>query len=53
MLPLDLRWYRRLIGAAIGLGVVGGLFTLVYLTVTGLLIDRIFGSPDGSLWSGR
>jgi H+/Cl- antiporter ClcA len=53
MLPLDLRWYRRLIGAAVGLGIAGGVLSLVYLTGTGALIDRVFGSADGTLWSGQ
>lgn len=53
MLPLEHRWYRRLIGAALGLGVAGGVLTLVYLTATGALIDSVFGDADGTLWSGQ
>ena len=53
MLPLDQRWYRRLIGAAIGLGIAGGVLSLVYLTATGVLIDWVFGSTDGTAWSGQ
>lgn len=53
MLPLEQRWYRRLIAAAIGLGVAGGVLSLIYLTVTGVLIDWVFGSADGTAWSGQ
>jgi chloride channel protein, CIC family len=53
MLPFDQPWYRRLIGAAAVLGIAGGVLSLLYLTATGELVDWVFGSPDGTLWSGE
>ena len=53
MLPLELPWYRRLLGAAAVLGIAGGGLSLIYLSATGVLIDWVFGAPDGTLWSGE
>ena len=53
MLPLDERWYRRLLVAALGLGLAGGALALVYDAVTGFGITRLFGEPTSDPWSGR
>ncbi len=53
MLPFDLPWYRRLLGAAFGLGIAGGILSLAYLTFSGAMTEWVFGSPDGTLWSGQ
>ena len=52
MLPLELPWYRRLLGASAILGVIAGVLSLLYLTGTGAVLDLVFGKPDGTLWSG-
>jgi H+/Cl- antiporter ClcA len=53
VLPFDLPWYRRLLGAAVGLGIVAGVLSLLYLSGTGILLDWVFGTPDGTAWSGE
>lgn len=52
VLPLDVPWYRRLLGVAFLLGITGGVLGLIYLGATGWAIDRLFPSSDGTLWSG-
>ena len=53
MLPLDLPWYRRLVGVAFILGVAGGIYGLIYLGATGAIIDVFFGDAGTSWWSGE
>lgn len=53
MIPLDLAWYRRLLGMSVALGLAGGVFGLVYLGATGEVIDRFFGDAGTSWWSGE
>lgn len=53
MLPLDERWYRRLLLLALILGAVGGLSALIYDTATVRGISLLFGSPTSDLWTGR
>jgi hypothetical protein len=53
MLPLTEVWYRRLLAAAIGLGLAGGLFALAYSGVTNAAISRAFGDPNPDPWSGQ
>lgn len=53
MLPLDERWYRRLLLLALLLGLVGGLLALIYSLVTGVGISFLYGEPTSEPWSGR
>ena len=53
MLPLEERWYRRLLLLALILGAVGGLSALVYDSVTGRGVSLFFGSPTSDPWTGR
>jgi H+/Cl- antiporter ClcA len=53
MLPLSEPWYRRLLLAALVLGVAGGVIALVYSGVTGFGIDRLYGEPTTAAWSGQ
>jgi len=53
MLPLDEVWYRRLLVLALGLGVAGGVFALLYGAVTGFGITWLFGEPSSEPFSGR
>ncbi len=52
MLPLSEARYRRLLLAAVALGVGGGLIALAYSSVTTWGIDRLFGDPTSEPWSG-
>jgi len=53
MLPLDERWYRRLLALALLLGVVGGLSALIYDLATRAGISLLFGEATSEPWSGR
>ncbi len=53
MLPLDLPWYRRLLGFAFAIGLGGGVLGLTYLAVTNTGIDLLFGSAGTTAWSGE
>ncbi len=53
MLPLDERWYRRLLGIALGLGAVAGIFALVFHVVTGRSMGLFFGEPSSEPFSGQ
>lgn len=53
MLPLDERWYRRLLALALAFGVVGGLGALAYSLVTGASIRLLFGEPTSDPFSGQ
>ena len=52
MLPLNEAWYRRLLLAAVVLGVAGGVAALGYSSLTTWGIDRLFGDPTSEPWSG-
>jgi|GEM_PF-4302498 len=53
MLPLDERWHRRLLGIALGLGAVSGIFAVVFHVVTGRSISLFFGEPTSEPCSGQ
>ena len=53
MLPMADVWYRRLLVAALGLGLAGGIFALVYSGVTGWGIRTFFGDPTSEPFSGE
>jgi len=53
MLPLDERWYQRLLTVALGLGVFGGVIALIYSVTTGWGISFFFGEPTSELFSGQ
>ena len=53
MLPFDLPWYRRLIAVSVILGIAGGVYGLLYLGGTGVVIDGFFGDADSTWWSGE
>ena len=53
MLPLEERWYRRLLLLALILGAVGGLSALIYDSATGRGVSLLFGSPTSDPWTGR
>ncbi len=53
MLPLDDRAYQRLLFAALGLGVTGGVFALAYSLLTSWGIDLFFSEPTSDLFSGQ
>lgn len=53
LLPLNERWYRRLLTSAIGLGIAAGFAALAYSMTTNAAIDRLFGSPSVAAWTGR
>lgn len=53
MLPLEERWYRRLLLAALGLGLAGGVIGLLYHGVTVFGISRLFGEPTADPLSGQ
>ena len=49
MLPLDLPWYRRLLGFAFAIGLGGGVLGLTFLAVTNTGIDLLFGSAGAEV----
>lgn len=53
MLPLSEVWYRKLLVAALVLGVGGGVIALVYSGVTNFGIGRFYGEPTSEVWSGQ
>jgi H+/Cl- antiporter ClcA len=53
MLPLSEEWYRKLMVAALVLGVGGGVIALVYSGVTNFGIGRLYGDPTSEAWSGQ
>jgi H+/Cl- antiporter ClcA len=53
MLPLSEAWYRKLVVAAVVLGVGGGVVALVYSGVTNFGINRFYGEPTTEAWSGE
>lgn len=53
MLPLSEVWYRKLLVAALVLGVGGGVIALVYSGVTNFGIGRFYGEPTAEVWSGQ
>jgi H+/Cl- antiporter ClcA len=53
MLPLDERWYRRLLLVALGLGAAGGVFALAYSLATNGGIGLFFGEPSAEPFSGE
>jgi H+/Cl- antiporter ClcA len=53
MLPVDEAWYRRLLVLALGLGLAGGVFALLYSGITLWGIGRLFGDPSHEPWSGQ
>jgi H+/Cl- antiporter ClcA len=53
MLPFGSDWYRRLLGVAVVLGLAGGVMGLIYLGVTGEVIDIFFGDAGTAWWSGE
>ena len=53
MLPLSQGWYRKLIVAALLLGIGGGVVALVYSGFTGLGTNWLFGEPRSEPWSGE
>ncbi|MGB9359221.1 MAG: chloride channel protein [Acidimicrobiia bacterium] len=53
MLPFGSDWYRRLLGVAVILGIAGGVLGLIYLGVTGEIIDLFFGDAGTAWWSGE
>lgn len=53
MLPLDDATYRRLLVMAVGLGIAGGVFALVYSLVTDWGIGLLFGEAKADLLSGQ
>ncbi|MCJ7780799.1 MAG: chloride channel protein [Acidimicrobiia bacterium] len=46
-------WYRKLLVAALVLGVGGGVIALVYSGVTNFGIGRFYGEPTAEVWSGQ
>ncbi len=53
MLPLSEAWYRKLLVAALVLGVGGGVVALVYSGITNFGIDLFYGEPTSDVWSGQ
>jgi H+/Cl- antiporter ClcA len=53
MLPLSEAWYRKLLVAALVLGVGGGAVALIYSGVTNFGINRFYGEPTTEAWSGQ
>ena len=53
MLPLSEAWYRKLLVAALVLGVGGGVVALVYSGITNFGIDLFYGEPTTDVWSGQ
>jgi H+/Cl- antiporter ClcA len=53
MLPLSEAWYRKLLVAALVLGVGGGVVALVYSGVTNFGIKLFYGEPTTEAWSGQ
>jgi H+/Cl- antiporter ClcA len=53
VLPLSESWYRKLLVAALVLGVAGGAIALVYSGVTNFGIGRLYGEPTTDAWSGQ
>jgi H+/Cl- antiporter ClcA len=53
MLPLSEAWYRKLMVAAVVLGVGGGVIALVYSGFTNFGIGRLYGDPTSEAWSGQ
>ncbi|MGB9375261.1 MAG: chloride channel protein [Jiangellales bacterium] len=52
-LPLERRWYRELLVVAGLVGGVVGVLGMLYLGVTGLVSDIVFGEPRTQAWSGE
>jgi H+/Cl- antiporter ClcA len=53
MLPINQVWYRKLLAAALGLGLAGGFIALVYSGVTEGGIEFFFGEVRDEPWSGE
>lgn len=53
MLPLENRWYRRLLVVALALGVGGGLSSLVFTVVTNKGINFFFAGTGTGWWEGN
>lgn len=53
MLPLNEPWYRRLLGYAVVLGLVGGVLALLYSGATGEGSNLFFGDAGTEWWSGE
>jgi H+/Cl- antiporter ClcA len=53
MLPLSEAWYRKLLVAALVLGLGGGVVALVYSGITNFGIDLFYGEPTTDVWSGQ
>ncbi len=52
-LPLHQPWYRELLVVAAAVGAIVGVLGLVYLGITGVASDLIFGEPQTQAWSGQ
>ncbi len=53
VLPVSQGWYRKLLFAALFLGIGGGVAALLYSAVTGVGISLFFGDPRSDPWSGE
>jgi H+/Cl- antiporter ClcA len=53
VLPVQDRWYRRLLSYSLVLGLVTGSLALAYMLITNFGINRIFASDGIGFWSGR
>ena len=53
MLPLENRWYRRLLVVALLLGVGGGLSSLVFTSATNKGINFFFAGTGTGWWDGN
>ena len=53
MLPLDERWYRRLLGYAFPIGLAAGVLALLFTEVTGTGSGLFFDDAGTDWWSGE
>ncbi len=53
MLPLDERWYRRLLGYAFPIGLAAGVLALLYIAVTETGSGLFFDDAGTDWWSGE
>ncbi len=53
MLPLEKPWYRKLLLLTLVIGIVGGILSLAFSTVTGAGINFFFGNVGTGWWDGK
>jgi H+/Cl- antiporter ClcA len=53
MLPLEKRWYQKLLVLALVLGVAGGVWALIFMGIINMGIGFFFGDSGTDWWTGK